>query len=92
LQGNGLRDELKTLWQRKVEMKEVLMAVLGTVLVLGFGYAANAIHQLDAAGTAVVDPGADAANPDNGYVLASGQVDVCIDCHKSRQDSNYLHK
>jgi hypothetical protein len=82
LQSNGPRDALKTLEQREVEMKKVLMAFVSAVLVLGFGYTATAIHELDAAGTVVVDPDADAAKPNNGYVPASGQVDVCIDCHK----------
>ncbi|HXX56914.1 MAG TPA: cytochrome P460 family protein [Thermodesulfovibrionales bacterium] len=167
-------------------MKKVLVAVVSAVFILGFGYASYAIHDMDAQGTPVMQPEADAAklytyimkpkpyfsrlklwpgkrklvsgndphgpltttylndtalsalskgdmvdgsciimenysadkrletltvmykvkgyNPDagdwfwvqyssnNGYVLESGKVDSCIACHKSRQDTDYLHK
>ena len=42
-------------------MRKVLVAVLTTVFVLGFGYAANAIHETMVDGMKVVLPGADAA-------------------------------
>ena len=29
--------------------------------------------------------------PDNGYVLASGKANECVNCHSSKKDNDYLH-